>query len=677
MNRNCIIQGAPLARVAPLFALLMLLAAGLNAEGPEVEAIDWLKRSQSALFDGNRESARYAVNALKANPMGARENVQLSLALFWMGQFDDSARYMRRALAVDPGAIVGLPPLASRMPGADVGMRLTQLALRAEADSEMCFLTGALLLIDQDRRRAIAFLVRAEELAGSDTQASRLSGNSDDRSRQRGINSLRTGDWSDATRSFAFAALDTPGPAEHYTGMAIALAASQDVPVARHMLARALARYAPESLFPWLHDLKPAPAACASAGRALLALAQPTKADLQLAALLLFCAGYHASASDAAVRVLVADKLDRFAYDLKSFQEQRGLAADPAGADTGPAAPTPLPDAPQPTPGTLEDARRHIRRADYAAALKVLDPLVTAGAEHEVYRLVFVVLIGKGDFLDAAVALQTWFEKASREDRTRLNAVRDLFGRSEQFDAWHKTVIDRRNADPNAALPRLVNAWIEVTRGRYRAAREELVVAKIELPTNEMVKSLDRILAEEAFLQDVTPDGVREDPSPRALQGQADKLFRAGDFEGARNAYLKAAEADAKLPYITLSLLRCAFALADYNDGYLRLVQLLDEQQAAMADGKAFQLLVVDGYASAQVYAGHLEALRKHCEQGGKDGGIKLDAEAWALYGAVLIGESSFKPAATALANWKAFAPDRQLNSGLLRLLEYANKRSG
>ncbi|MBK8205727.1 MAG: hypothetical protein IPK87_02915 [Planctomycetes bacterium] len=677
MNRNRIIQGAPLARVAPLFALLILLASGLNAEGPEVEAVDWLKRSQSALVDGSRESAKYAAYALKANPTGARENVQLSLVLFWMGQFDDSARYMRRALAVDPAAIVGLPPLASRMPAADVGTRLNQLAQRAEADSEMCFLTGAMLLIDQDKRRALAFLVRAEELAGSDTQASRLSGNSDDRSRQRGINSLRAGDWADATRSFAFAALDTPGPAEHYAGMAIALAASQDVPVAQHMLARAIGRYDGGNFFPWLHDLKPASAPCASAGKALLAPSQPTKEELQLAALLLFCAGYHASASDAAVRVLVADKLDRFAYDLKAFQEQRGLSADPAGTGSDAVIPAPLPDEPSPPAGTMEDARRHIRRADYAEALKVLDPLVTASAEPEVYRLVFVVLIGKGDFLDAAVALQTWFEKASREDRTRLNSVRDLFGRSEQFDAWHKTVIDRRNADPNAAMPRLVHAWIEVTRGRYRSAREELVVAKIELPTNEMVKALDRILAEEAYQNDVTPDGVPEDPSPRALQGQADKLFRAGDYAGARNAYLKAAEADAKLPYITLSLLRCAFALADYNDGYLRLVQLLDEQQAAMAEGKAFQLLVVDGYSSAQVYAGHLEALRKHCEQGGKDGGIKLDAEAWALYGAVLIGESNFKPAATALANWKAFAPDRQLNSGLLRLLEYANKRSG
>ncbi len=676
MKRNRIMKGAPLARVAPLFALLMILAGGLKAEGPEVEAIDWLKRSQSALSDGNPECARFAVHAAKAKPMGARENVQLSLVLFWMGQFDDSARYMRRALAVDPAAIAGLPPLASRMPGADVGLRLNQLALRAEADSEMCFLTGAMLLIDQDKRRALAFLVRAEELAGSDTQASRLSGNSDDRSRQRGINSLRAGDWTDAARSFAFAALDTPGTAEHYAGMAIALAASQDVPMARKMLARAFDRYAGERLLSWLHDLKPAPGACASAGNALLSLSQPTKADLQLAALLLFTAGFHAKASDAAVRVLVADKLDRFAYDLKAFQEQRGLSADPAGTDNDTAVPTP-PDPPQPKPGTMDDARRHIRRADYDEALKVLDPLVIAGAEPEVYRLVFVVLIGKGDFLDAAVALQTWFEKASREDRTRLNSLRDLFGRSELFDAWHKTVLNRRAADPNAALPRLVNAWVELTRGRYRTAREELLVAKIELPTNEMVKALDRILAEDAFLQDVTPDGVPEDPSPRALQGQADKLFRAGDYQGARRAYLKAAEADAKLAYITLSLLRCAFALADYNDGYLRLVQLLDEQQAAMAEGKAFQLLVVDGYASAQVYAGHLEALRKHCEQGGKDGGIKLDAEAWALYGAILMGESSFKPAAAALANWKAFAPDRQLNSGLLRLLEYANKRSG
>lgn len=665
MNTAQIIRGA---RLAPL---LFLLACSLHAQDVNGETPDWLARAQAALAAGDGNSARYSVNALKLRPMGAPENVQMSLCLFWMGQFDDSARHMRRALAVDANSLATLPVLSARVPGADVGPRLNQLALRAETEAELCFLTGAMLVINQDRRRALAFLVRAEELAGADAQAARLAGGSHDRALQRGIASTRAGDWHDATRSFFFAALDAPGTPEHYAGMAIALAASRDVPSARRMLELAAARYEPERLFAWIQELRPGQAA-ATAGKTLATKTDADAGDLRLAALLLFAAGHYASAGDAAVAVLVKDRLDRFAYDLKHHLETRGLKADPGQPET-PTQPEPEPEA---APATLDDARRHLRRADFESALKALDPLVREGAEREVFRLLFVALVGRDSLDEAATALQVWWEKAPREERVRLNSLRDLFSRAEQFDGWRQRVLAVRAESPNAAIPRVLNGYIELTRGRYAAAREEVVVARIELGSNEMVKALDRLLSEDAFAGDVTPEGVPDEPSPRALIGQGDRAFKAGDWQGARRLYLRAAEADASLPFLTAALLRCDFALGDYAGAYLRLAQLLDDQKVAAGEGR-LQLPMVDAYGDATVYAEHLEALRKTCHEGGKDGGIKLDAGVWALYGAIRFAEGGFKDAAFALQKWRDFTPDGQPGAGLLKLLETANKRIG
>ncbi|MBX3459603.1 MAG: hypothetical protein KF696_06500 [Planctomycetes bacterium] len=670
MSLARMIQGAPLARVAPL---LLVLACGLHAQDANGETPDWLRRAQGALSAGEAEAARYSVNALKLKPMGAPENTQMALCLFWMGQFDDAARHTRRALAADGNALAALPVLAQRMPPGDVGPRLNQLALRAEADAELCFLTGALLLVNQDRHRALAFLVRAEELAGADGQAARLSGATGDRAVQRGIAGLRDGQWHDAARSFAFAALDAPGIAEHYTGLAIALAAARDYAAARRMLELAVARYEPDRLLAWVHALRPHEAA-GTAGKAL-AGADAGASDLRLAALLLFAAGRYGAAGEAAVGVLVKDRLDRFAYDVKHYIETRGLKdAAPVNGDS-PAGPPPddATDKPQPT---LDDARRHLRRSDFESALKALDPLVREGAEREVFRLLFVALVGRDSMDEAATALQVWWDKAPRDERTRLNALRDLFARAEQFDAWRQRVLAVRAASPNAAIPRLLNTYIELTRGRYVAAREDLVVAKIELGANEMVKALDRLLLEEGFRNDITPDGVPDEPTPRALQGQGDRAFKAGDWQGARRLYLRAAEADAGLPFLTVALLRCDFALGDYAGAYLRLVQLLDEQKVAGGDGR-LQLPMVDAYSDAAAYAAHLEALRKTCHEGGANGGIKLDAGAWALYGALRFAEGAFKDAAFALQKWRDFTPDRQPNTGLLKLLETANRRIG
>src|SRR5690606_34957552 len=89
--------------------------------------------------------------------------------------------------------------------------RLLTLAEEAGDDADKCFLTGTLLLLNKDRTRALAFLVRAEELAGTDAQAALLAdSDADDRNEARGKTALNAGEWDEAARSFTFAALESP-----------------------------------------------------------------------------------------------------------------------------------------------------------------------------------------------------------------------------------------------------------------------------------------------------------------------------------------------------------------------------------------------------------------------------------------------------------------------------------
>jgi tetratricopeptide (TPR) repeat protein len=672
--------GAPLYQAAPhvvLACLLVLCAASLRADGPDAEAAEHLPRARSALARGGDDALRLAATALKAAPAASGENLHMSLTMFWAGHFEDSARYMRRAIVADRNALAAEKPLAEQMPAGDARLRLNELATQVEDDPELCFLTGTLLLLNKDRTRALAFLIRAEELAGTDAQAARLAdSNAEDRNRLRGEVALAEGDWDEAARSFTFAALDEPTVAEHYAGLALALAGSGDDGGALTFAGMVYARYRAGVLLPWLQGLKVAAGLSRAAAR-LSALDEPGLAEFKLAALLYFAAGHYAGARDAGVRGLMADKLDDFLHDLHAHMDKQDLRDDPQGA-AGPADPPPAIAEPEPEPEpapaepSLDDARRMIRRGDYTGALKALDALVTEAAEPPVYHLVFVAAVGRGELNDALAALLLWFQKAEEEDKGRLNSLRELFSTAKLFDDWRAQITRVRDADPNRGLPRLLNCYVEVTRGRYGSARDELVVAKIESPGNALVIELDRILSREDYRNDRTPDGVFDDPSPRALMAQAGRLFQEGDYEGAKAGYLRAMEGDPALPYLTVSLLRCYFALGDYDNAVRQLRQLFNEQEMADKEPRDFVLLLDAGYTSADEFEKHLKALKQECDD------RPLSTTPWLLYGVIQLTRTNADPASArdALKVWHDNDRSRERDPILVKLYEYARKRA-
>ncbi len=661
--------GAPLARVAPLL-LAIAVAHGLPAQ--ETEVVDWLAKSRTALAGGDKEALSHAVRALKAKPAGAPENVQACLTLFWMGQFDDSARHLRRALSADSAALAKLEPLATLMPGEDAQVRIVQVGKQAEAKVELCFLTGALLLVNRDRTLALPFLVRAEELAGTDAQASSLI-DAEDRNVARGTNALRVGDWADAVAGFAFAALDSPTVAEHYAGLAVALVGSREFDLADRMLALALTKRV-DGLVPWLNKLQLPADALGAIAREMLSGEDVPSGRARVAAAAALSAGYNATARKGGLRVLAASRLDDFARDLMDYVEANNLSGDPRPepGDPQPGVPTPPdrePDQPA-QPRTVDDARAALRRGDFTEALKALDAHINENAEPALFHLLFVIHVGRGEFTDGATALQTWFLRAEREDRARLNAVRELFATNELFEAWRKKIIDLRTGDPNAGVPRLINAYVELTRGRYQSARDELVVAKSEAPANPMVQALDRLLQEDALKNDVTPNGVPNDMSPRALQGKAAQLFKAADYEGARSHLLRALETEPALPHAQEDLLRCYFALGDYDAAARKLDDLFEARNLAKGDVANFRILIAEGYGDKSVFEAHLKALREKCDD------KALAWQPFLLLGVIDFDQGRHKQAAEALQKYHDLKPGER-SAGAIRLLEHARKRAG
>lgn len=641
------IRGAPLTQVVPRLVFALLLAALCGPLCAD-DSTDWLKRAETALKTGDNQAIAHAARALEAEPLGAPENRQMALAMFWAGHFDDSARYMRRALTADPNALMDQPALSDAMPGETAVERLNALAEETEDDPELCFLTGALLMINRDRPRALAFLVRAAELAGTDGQAEKLIGEDEsDRNELRGGLALKEGDYVDAVRSFTFAALDSPRMAEYYAGLAIALACSGDLDLARTFAARVYAHYHHGALFPWLHELDTRGGDLASVARQLESSDTATLEDYKLATLLYVAGGHWHSAREAGVQGLLIDKLDEFIHDARIWMDESDLKGDPDDD-------TPAPDETQDdpaedqadTPRTIEQARKHIRTAEFTRALKILDTFVTDDAEPEVYHLVFVCAVGRGELTDAGAALQLWFSKVDDDERMRLNAVRELFAREELFQQWREQILVVRDADPNVGLPRLLNSYVEVTRGRYNSARDELVVAKIEAPGNRLVVALDTLLSKEEYQRDTTPRGIPNDPSPKALFGRGERLFREGRYEEAKGAYLQALERDREIPFIAAGLFRCYFALGDYDNAYLQLEAMLKEQNIAERDASVFRLLLETGYDNKQPLKGHISALKEECAE------RPLSWKPWLVYGIVLLEQKDYGSALDALQTW-------------------------
>lgn len=659
-----------------LISATLLLATPLAANQDAEDAKALLEPARAALANGDDNTLALSAKALKAAPDDAAANLHMALAMFWAGHFEDSARYLRRAVSARPAVLEEAEPLDTLMPADDIQPRFNEIAPLAAEGAELCFLTGAMLLVNRDRPRGLAFLLRAEELAGTDGHAGRLvDPEHEDRNLQRATAALKSGDWDDAARSFAFAALDTPRKAELFAGLAIALAADGDDESALAMLAVAVNRYSPRVLMPWLQSLEAAPGVQQAATR-IAATQGAGLGHFRLASMLHFVARHYRSAREAGVQALLVNKLEDFILDLQLHMEQNDLRHDPAKPATDtpdvepPTKPIDQPEPPAPAP-TLEAARAQIRKADYLEASRILDHFTVEGAPSEVYFLQFVVLVGRGELTDASTAFQVWFQGTDDADRTRLNALRELFGRAELFDDWRAIIVDVRNADPNRGLPRMLNSYVELTRGRYSSAREELIVARIESPANSTVNGLDRILKLDEYQVDVTPGGIPDDPSPRVLMTRADVKFKEGDYDGAKTLYLRALEADRKLPFLNLSLMRVYFALGDYDNAYRQLEVLFTEQDMQTRPAQDFKLLLDAGYASSATFDAHIAALKTECEK------RPLSTTPWLLYGVIQLTRGGHDVAARdALKTWHDNVRGER-SAILLKMYELARRRAG
>lgn len=683
------IDGAPPARGASrlFLALVALLVFALpltaQAESPVPRQETPLAKAGGLLKEGKAQALAEAAKALKTTPLGAAENLLTALCLFHAAQFDDAARYLRRAMAANPDVLASEPALSQRMPQADITARLNELAPKVVDDPELCFLAGAMVMLTGDKARALPLLVRAEELAGTDSHAGSLAARLaatpfSDRNRERATNALRAGGFDDAARCFAFAALDSPTVAEHYAGSALALALAGDMPVATRMLELAMARARYERLLPWLRDLRVSPQAAfkATAAARKPALASASLADLRVAAAAGLAGGLYQTCRDAILAALLRDKLDVFTHELIRFLDNQQLYRDPPGLappesdqPAQPDAPA-RPDEPVPAVDALEEARKLIRRLEFTEALKVLEPLVAREPKNpKPLLLVFVAYVGRVEPQPASDALESWFAMVPDADRTRLNQLRELFDRAEHFSQWRRILLTLREADPNAALPRLLNAFVELSAGGYAAARQETQVALIGAPDNEMLRQMARILAKDEFQRDASPPTVTDRPTAKTLLGQADALFRRGEYESARTELLKAQDTNPKEPRLSEALLRVYVALGDYQRAARQAESLLAEQNIAERNATDFSFSLEAGYDNRDAFNQHLAALQKAATE------RTSAADEYLLLGVIQFSRGQWKEATAALTEWKGLARDRKLNPALLKLLEAAGKK--
>jgi tetratricopeptide (TPR) repeat protein len=255
-------------------------------------------------------------------------------------------------------------------------------------------------------------------------------------------------------------------------------------------------------------------------------------------------------------------------------------------------------------------------------------------------------------------------------ERTRLNSIRELFDRAEHFAQWRKRILDLRDADANAALPRLLNAFVELSTGAYASARAETQVALIGAAGNEMLKGMQRILQGEAFQEDRAAPRIEDRPTPRALIAAGGALFRKGDYEGARTELLKAAEASPREKDLAGALLRVYFALGDYARGARQAEALLAEQEIATKPAEEFKYYIESGYDSKDEFNKHLEALRKAAAE-------KVSAaDEYLLLGVIQCARGQYRDAAHALGEWQGLNMDKEQNLAVRKLLEHARKNA-
>ncbi len=624
------------------------------------------------------------MTALKRRPLAAPENLQMSLTLFWLGQFEDAARYMRRAVADDAAVLSRGALLSARFPAGASAPRLDQLARLAPESADYCFYTGALLVLNRDYRRAGPFLIRAEELAGTDSQAAELLGIIDitsnvDRNLQKGIRDMKAANFADAARAFACSAMDRPRQGLSYAGLALGLAGEADDKMAMRFAATAEELCKPVSLFQWLVDCTPVSAPLALAAMRFEApvdgLPKASLNRARFAAWLWFAAGYYASAERVAIAMLVEERQSAFALALLDYMASHDLSEDPILATPAPepAKPEVRPDKPPAPPGVpqasaVEDSRKLIRKLDFAGALRILEPLITEDqSDPSVFQLMFVVLVGRLEISDGATALQAWFLRVQDAERMKLRVLRDCFDRDADYVNWKQPLIAARTTDLIAALPRLLLAACDISEGHYEQARTNVAVALRAEQKNTTLLEMSRLLALSKYQQDADVPKAPEVKEPRALLGDGEKLFREKNYEAARSKYLAAAEADPTLKDVQLCLLKVNFALGDYERAATQLEELFVIQNVEAQGADSFLLPLAGAYGETAEFTKHLASLVAACSA------RPLSDKPWLLLGAIQFGRRNYSDASDALQRY-ADNTTATPNTAAIKLLESSKK---
>lgn len=652
---NLKITAAPTILWVLLVVLSPLCFGQAEADKPDALKIAW-----NSLKAGDEAAPTHALLALKEEPKGAEGNLCISLVLFWKGQFKDAPRYMRRAISAKLSTVLDSTKPSDLMPKADFQIRLTELAKLAENDAEACFLTGALLAMNNDAIRATVFLIRAEELASTDGQAEKLrSPEAETRRFEYSRTALSDGNFGEAATALMMTLFEFPDQPVNRVALAICMAAENQLDMAATLLAGLGELGDPDSL---LADVKAIGLPAKQLALVVQALnsKEETLPRLRLATMVAFAIGYYNSAREIALLGLLKDQLDGMCFDIRDYMERENLVGDPdSAAELEPAKPTTL---------SLAGIQKLLQREEYASALKEL--LEYTGREPAAYLLVYIAGVGAAQFNAASKSIQHWIVKLNSKQPFTLNLIREQFTKTEVFDDWALGLEVAMRADPDQADLRLLHAFSECTRGNFGQARDDLEIATVSLPANKAIDRLTRYLNKPELETDSMPDTIKSQPSPGVLHVRGIEAFRADKFKEAMEYFTKAAEGDPKLEGITKSLIRGSFALGEFQNAMRYIRELFKEQNVLEEGVTTFSFRMSTGYSSFAKYETHLHALQSAANK------AFIGEDEWPLLGCIQFDKRNWLKSRNALQNWRDKTTNKTLSPILLRMLEHAKKKA-
>lgn len=637
----------PLLRGALIRALLcacVVFASSLAAG---------LTEAQNALRQNRSNAPELALQALADAPDGAIENLHMSLTLFSLGMFDDSARHLRRALAGDPEVLVRASTLRESISPIVVESRLDELASEVLGNRELCFLTGVLLLLDRNFQHAEVFLIRAEELAGTDATAARLLAGIRDkivppRILTRGERALRDAHPSDALRSFSFLACESPRDTRARLGMALALVLSDEPTLAANVLKTANLTKMNVPLN-WLRSLK--------LGSSLAAKAHVqqrsdnlSRESYTVASIAFFTSGYYASARETCITLLQDDPLHPLAHAMMEYLERHDLIDDPAPIKTP--APDDKPKPVEPTVDPITAAKGALADAKWHEAIKALDPLIVPDkTPNEVFFMAFVASVGTHQFGTASDALQAWYLTRDTSNAPPTGSIHKLIG--DHLPGWLAALDSAIENAPDKAELRLLKGFVLLNTDDVRSSIRELEAAATGMSENFAAQGLLKIAR--SRLPKLTP---------AELHQMAQDEFLAGEYSTAEAHLLKALEASPETSGILLDLVRVRFALGKFREAGSTFAEWYARGDAA-PNIPSFS----DAYSDERLFEKHLSVLRQYCKDN------ELAASAWLLLGVVDYSEGKFSRAAKSLQAWRD-TERAELSSRIVKLLDSAKAKT-